>query len=436
LVIDELHKVFNMESIRGATVMNLSRKVKNVLGLGASIYSGKASSIFWIYFMFFPEAWPDWGPLEKAHKRWIEELSNEAIIEKTKIQKFGAGQSQQSKMVAARSSKLKRELPSAPPRLVKMLAPKTVHIKLKNLGIELPPLSLSGLKVALEPDHQQAYEDLMKDAIDLARKTHNASIASSYLQAALTYPIAPWMATEVGSVEAVQFPPDYICNPEKELIKFCKDEKDQGRKTIVYVTHTDIRDIVNRLIGIMDDAGISAVRMPKSLDREKIPEWLHNEAPKYDVCILQEKAVEGVDAVMFQNVIFYEVDYTVWPVQQAAGRHWRLGQTEPCKTVFMEIEKTMLHRALALVMQSMCASSQIYGDEVDAQVSKFNKGTLITEALRQEMAGADLPDMDDLYKKTHQVITEGVATDDTDGPEHKDEEPSGVAGAGFVLVRD
>ena len=434
LVIDELHKVFNMSSIRGATVMNLSRKVDNVFGLGASIYSGKASSIFWIYMMFFPEAWPEWGPLDKAYDRWISELSNEAIIEKTRIYR-GSGPSQSSKMVTVpRTVKTKKELPSAPPRLVKMLAPKTIHIKLQNLGISLPPLDLLGIKVKLDKDHYDAYKDLIDRSLSLAKHTKNRHIASSYLQAALVYPIAPWMPTEVGEIEAKLFPPDYICAPERALLDFCKAEHAQGRKTVVYVTHTDIRDIVERLITIFDtEANMSAVRMPKNIDREEIPAWLHNDAPQHDICILQEKSVEGVDAIMFQNVIFYELDYSVWPVQQAAGRHWRLGQTEPCKTVFLELEKTMLHRALALVMQGMCAASQIYGDEIEAQVSKFNKGTLIMEAMRQELEDTDLPDMDELYLRTKQVITQGVAQDDVQtGHSNEDEVDPGASGPGVI----
>jgi hypothetical protein len=206
------------------------------------------------------------------------------------------------------------------------------------------------------------------------------------------------------------FPEDYICAPERTLLKFLKDEKTDGRKTIVYVTHSDKRDLIERIITLLKMEKMTGIRLPTSLDREDIPEWLEVEAPKCDVVILNQKAIEGVDAIHFQNVFFYEVDYSLYPVPQAAGRHWRLGQTQPCKTMFLEVPKTMLYRALALSMEKLGAASTLYGDDLDAMSSKFTTGSVLTEALKQELKGTPLPNLDDAYKRAAQVITKGMGT--------------------------
>jgi hypothetical protein len=415
LVLDEVHKIMNSNSIRGETCANMSSVADNLFGLGATIYGGTASSIFWLYFMFHPEAWYEWGPLPVARAKWFDELANTAEVTKEAdpgiISPGGMG-----KMRTARPRVTKKEVPAAPPKLIKMLAERTIHVKLQNLGVEQPPLTVGSVKVKLDDEHQFQYEQFFQRAIQNAIQHKIGAFASMHLQSAITYPIAPWQERHADYDPNIKvFPESYICAPERELIRFVKEELEQKRKTIIYITHTDIRDIANRIIQILGNEGVTGVRLPKTLDRELVPEWLADEASKFDTVILNQRSVEGVDAIKFQNVFFYELDSSVYPVTQASGRHWRLGQTEPCKTVFMEVEKTLLHRILAIVMQRMAAASMVYGDDIDAHIGQYSANTVLVEAAKQEMAGAALPDLDKLFKKAADVITKGMSDDDDTG---------------------
>lgn len=410
LVIDELHKMANDSSIRSETTAELARMSAYQLGLSATIYGGTAGSLFWLYFMFFPEAWPEWGRMDQAKLLWTKELANMAKITRTDKAK-------------EKESKAKRELPAAPPRLVKMLAPKLIHVKLNDLGIAMPPLEVSGLRVKLDPEHQAEYKKMFESAVAKAQGGQGSMFASAHLQSSLTYALAPTMEYHSKHTPNIKiFPETYICAPERAVIEFIRAEVEAKRKTILYVTHTDVRDLVPRLMSIMLQSGITSVRLPKNLDREDMPVWLMDEAPKNDVVILNQKAIEGVDAIRFQSVFFYEVDYSVYPVDQAARRHWRLGQTAACKTVFLEVEGTMLFRALVLVMQRMAASSVLYGDDIETQIGKYSAHSLLTQAIKEELAGVELPDLGSLYKKAAEALTEKMAPD---SPESKKEASNG-----------
>ncbi len=400
LIVDELHEMAKDTSIRGSTTYTLSRMARQLLGLTATLYGGQASTLFWLYFMFNPDKWSDWGDMEQARALWIKELANVAKITKTDT-------------TNDKVSKTKKELPSAPPRLVKMMATSTVHVKLSDLGVAMPPLKVYGLRVALDPDHQEAYMDMFMTAVKAKQGGHGTS---AKLQSSLTYAIAPTLEYHTVHTPGIKiFPDSYICAPERALIKFVDDEKALGRKTIIYVTHTDVRDIVPRLMDVLGRSNITSVRQPKNIDREDIPSWLNNEAAQHDTVILNQRAVSGIDAVKFQNAFFYEIDYSVYPVDQAARRHWRLNQVEACKTVFLEVEKTMLFRALVLVMQRMAAASVLYGDDIEAQVGKYSAHSLITQAIKEELAGVELPDLSELYEKAAESITEHITEEQPNG---------------------
>ncbi len=418
LVIDEMHKMANDSSIRGGTVAMLANYAEYVMGLSATIYGGTASSLMWLYFMFYPEEWHNWGgSLSQARLRWIDELANTAVITKTKRINVGT----------PHETRTKKELPSAPPKLVKMLAPKTIHVKIEDLGILMPPYEILGIPVELDPDHKREYDAFFKQTLAKAQSYKGGMFASAHLQSSLTYAIAPTVDFHSDNDANVKlFPESYVCAPERALIEFVTAELENDRKTIIYVTHTDVRDIVPRIMWALDQNNVSSIRLPKSINREDIPDWLQDEAPKFDTVILNQKAVEGVDAVKFQNTFFYEVDYSVYPVEQASRRHWRLNQVRPCKTVFLEVRGTMLFRALAMVMQKMAAASVLYGDDIEAQIGKFSAHSLLTQAIKDELEDTELPDIGDLYQKAAENITKGTTNDN--GSDVHDQEPEGTPG--------
>jgi len=407
LVTDEMHKMKGVDSLRGVTWRNMMMHAENALGLTATLYGGKASTIRMIYHAFNPDTWSEWGGFKS--NRWTDELGNYAEIETYK-EDVNQQNNQKSKLQKPpKTSKTKKEIPSANPLLAKMFMPNTAHIRLEHLGVWMPELEFTGVEAPLDPDHKNEYDEFFRTLLARAQIGGNY-FAGSFLQNALTYAIAPTMDFHLtGNYSNVKiFPPDYICSPERVMRDFVIDELNDGRKSIVYVTHSDKRDIIERLRWVVEQKGATTTRLPKSLDTEDVPKWLEEEAPKSDILFLNQKAIEGVDAIHFKNVFFYEVDYSVYPVMQAAGRHWRLRQTEKCKTVFMEVPDTMLYIALGLVMQKVGAASQLYGDDLDAMSGKFTANSVLIEAMNQQLKGQVSFDRDAIYAKARQTLVKNV----------------------------
>jgi len=110
--------------------------------------------------------------------------------------------------------------------------------------------------------------------------------------------------------------------------------------------------------------------------------------------------------VEFPTSIFYEPEYSVYLIQQASRRTWRLGQTQRVKIYFAVYEGTMEHRAVAHVGKKVAAAQLLYGDDVaGALVSQAGVGgSFLEELAREVVANTDIPDLGELFVQKHQAI--------------------------------
>ena len=141
------------------------------------------------------------------------------------------------------------------------------------------------------------------------------------------------------------------------LADFCRAEKHQGRKVLVYVRQTGTRDIQDRIQHSLEDSGLRATILSGSVSPRQREEWIAKRADSLDVLICNPKLVEtGLDLVQFSSIVFAEIEYSLYTLWQALRRVWRLGQTKPVKALFSVYDGTMEAKALALIGKKMKAA--------------------------------------------------------------------------------
>ena len=163
---------------------------------------------------------------------------------------------------------------------------------------------------------------------------------------------------------------DELLPKEEWLLQFCLHEKQQGRKTIVGIEQTAVRDIQPRIMNILARHGIRVAVLPDKLKNTKREAWIAQRAPFLDVLITNPRKVEtGLDLIQFANLVVYELTTSLFTLAQFVKRVWRLGQTQAVKTYYLVYRDTMEHRMLGLMAQKVMAAALLYGDNASSAMS-------------------------------------------------------------------
>jgi hypothetical protein len=115
----------------------------------------------------------------------------------------------------------------------------------------------------------------------------------------------------------------------------------------------------------------------------------------------------GVDLVELKTLIFVEVLHSLYPMQQASRRHWRLHQTTPCRTYYLYYRNTLEERAVQQLGRKKLAANLLYGDlpedeGLEALSGEEGLGSLLRE-LALSLDEADetpVADLTDLFQQT------------------------------------
>ena len=139
----------------------------------------------------------------------------------------------------------------------------------------------------------------------------------------------------------------------------------EGRRVLVYVTHTGTRDITGRMDDILTRHGFRvAVMKADAVAPDRREAWVADRVKEgIDVLICHPRLVQtGLDLIDFQTLCWYETDYSVYVMRQASRRSWRIGQTRPVKVVFMSYRNTLQADALKLVAKKLQSSLAVEGE--------------------------------------------------------------------------
>ena len=152
---------------------------------------------------------------------------------------------------------------------------------------------------------------------------------------------------------------------ERALIDLVAAERLEGRRVLVYVTHTGTRDITGRMDDILTRHGFRvAVMKADAVAPDRREAWVADRVEEgIDVLICHPRLVQtGLDLVSFPTIAWYETDYSVYTMRQASRRSWRIGQTQPVRVVFMSYRSTLQADALKLVAKKLQSSLAVEGE--------------------------------------------------------------------------
>ena len=378
------------------------------LSLTGTLLGGYSSTIFHLLYRFSPEIRTEFGRSDEH--RWIQRYGFEEItVGKPDDHAVEDGRNSRRR----KYRKVIRERPGLVPSALFHIIGNTVFLRLADVASGLPDYEEKILVSSMDSEedatgysqrtaYNTVFEELRKE-LAAALKSGSKRLLATYLQTLLAYPDGCTRGETVfdprtGDV-IVQVPPlseEKLYPKEKALIDLVAAERLEGRRVLVYVTHTGTRDITGRMDDILTRHGFSvAVMKADAVAPNRREAWVADRVQEgIDVLICHPRLVQtGLDLIDFPTIIWDETDYSVYVVRQASRRSWRIGQTRPVKVVFMSYRNTLQADALKLVAKKMQSSLAVEGELPEDGLAAYgDDGDDMMMALARKIVSGDEED--------------------------------------------
>ena len=379
LIIDELHEEKGPDTAQGHAAAALVASCRKVVALTGTLIGGYAEHLRPLLFRLSPGSligeglgWSDATEFNERYGR---------IETRITVRSGGRGESD-NRMSRGSKSTIQSIRPGImPPLFGRHLIDKCVFLSLNEVAHNLPPLTEECVPVRMDKELALAYrhevEEPLREAVKEMLKRQDRRLLGAMLQTLLAYPDYPFGWGPIGYRKLNEFvsvavPPnlgDKTVRPkEQALIDLVRSEKANGRKVWVYVQYTDSHDVQGRLERLLRDAGFRVGVLRSSVPLGRRENWIAEHAWHLDVVVSHPRLVEtGLDLFdkagrhNFPTICFYETGYNLFTLRQASRRAWRIGQTEPCRVLYLYYEGTMQERALALMGKKLTAAQALEG---------------------------------------------------------------------------
>ena len=292
---------------------------------------GYASTLFHLLYRFSPEIRTEFGRSDEH--RWIQRYG----FEEVSIGKPDAAAVEDGRNSRRRKyRKTVRERPGLVPSALFHIIGNTVFLSLADVASGLPDYDEQILLSSMDTEEdstgysqRSAYNKVfaeLREALAEALKSGSKRLLATYLQTLLAYPDGCTRGETVfdprkGDI-IVQVPPlseDRLYPKEKALIDLVAAERLEGRRVLVYVTHTGTRDITGRMDEILTRHGFRvAVMKADAVAPDKREAWVTDRVKEgIDVMICHSRLVQtGLDLIDFQTLCWYETEFSVFQSTQ------------------------------------------------------------------------------------------------------------------------
>ena len=324
---DEVHEFKSRGSAQGIAAGILADACGKSLSLTGTLLGGYASTIFHLLYRFSPEIRTEFGRSDEH--RWIQRYGfEEHSIGKPDDDSVEDGRNSRRR----KYRKVVRERPGLVPSALFHIIGNTVFLRLADVASGLPPYEEQVLLSSMDSEedatgHSQrsaynhVFEELRKELAE-ALKSGSKRLLATYLQTLLAFPDGCTRGETVfdprsGNV-IVQVPPlseDKLYPKEKALIDLVAAERMEGRRVLVYVTHTGTRDVTERMDDILTRHGFRvAVMKADAVAPDKREAWVADKVKQgIDVLICHPRLVQtGLDLIDFPTICWYETEFSVF----------------------------------------------------------------------------------------------------------------------------
>jgi hypothetical protein len=434
LVADEVHQFRGKDSDRGRAFHHLITATRYHLGLTGTVYGGKSTSVFYLFYRLFPKVRAEF-PFH-GEKQWAAKYG---VLETRCYGTPGHRGDEGAEFGSFNATRRERvtvtEKPGVSPAILSQVVDHAIFLSLKDLGVSLPvyqeealPLTMTAaqgaqyqrLESALRAQARQ-YPSWLSNWLQWSLSRPNSAFRPEVVEKArkdedgrilevITFMELPQVVNGVTATSQEDGELLYIPNgddplpKEAWLIDFVKAEKAVGRKTLIFARQTATRDIQPRLQAVLTAHRIRADVLYSSVSTRKRERWIERHAPRLDALICNPALVEtGLDLVQFATVVFFEMTFDLYGVWQAMRRVWRLGQTQPVKVIFTSYVSTLEEYALRLMGKKMKSAQLLYGDSVGGAIVPEDGENFLTELARSVLEGQALPDLHQLFAAAGQV---------------------------------
>ena len=405
LIGDEVHEYKGRGSAQGIAAGVLADACGKSLSLSGTLMGGYSSTLFHLLYRFSPEIRTDFGRSDEH--RWIQRYGfEEHTVGKPDDDAVEDGRNSRRR----KFRKVVRERPGLVPSALFHIIGNTVFLRLADVASGLPPYEEQVMLSSMDSEedatgysqrsaYNTVYEELRLKLAE-ALKAGSKRLLATYLQTLLAYPDGCTRGETVFDPRSgeviVQVPPlseEKLYPKEKALIDMVAAERMEGRRVLVYATHTGTRDITERMDDMLTRHGFRvAVMKADAVAPERREAWVADRVKQgIDVMICHPRLVQtGLDLIDFPTLIWYETDYSVYVMRQASRRSWRIGQTRPVKVVFMSYRNTLQADALKLVAKKLQSSLAVEGELPEDGLAAYgDDGDDLMMALARKIVSGD-----------------------------------------------
>jgi len=310
---------------------------------------------------------------------------DEGVLEEVKIMKV-----ESDELSTARGGKsntrLKKKPGYSPLAVVRDLLPVAAFIRLEDLQNEVAEIAeASGGKLRLLPSYREVFLSVpmsseMKEAYTSFQNQFKSfmfemtpSGRSKTTHAMLYAPDMPDQSHEItwekeDKIYSIKY--SQVCDEsqiqpkEKEMLNLVERELGEGRRVMLFATYTNTHDVTVRMLRILQDNGINAVRLRGQVSTAEREAWINKQVEKgVQVIIANPAAVmTGLDLIHFPTLAFMQTGYSTYVLRQAARRAWRIGQQHACRVYFCCYAGTAQEMALAFMGDKQRVSLNAEGD--------------------------------------------------------------------------
>lgn len=440
-ILDEVHKYAGAGTAQSCAAHALVKASKFTMGLTGTLTNGKADSLFYLLWMLDPA---------KMVKKGFTYDSALAFS-----QQYGCVETRYSyeggdNLHNASSRGRQLGKPSTKPGISPMiyadfLLGKALNMDLSDMTKYMPPLKESVELCKLPADVLWSYNGVAEILKDAAKEKDGGGLLGKALQFCLSYPdkpygVLPIMHPRLKNYTVCKVPgyEEYseignLLDKERRITEIVNREMSEGRNVFIFANFTGkgetnvterVKQVVEHYCNLKGRVEILKAESPEAVKREA---YIHARAKAgVKVVITNAKVCEtGLDFCFEENGIFYNYPtiifmqpiYELAVMMQASRRHYRLNQTEECRTYWMAYEGTLQAAALQIMASKQVAASAIQGKFSAEGLASMAQGVDPRVLLMQKLSQGDnssreeLSSMFDVLAKNNAEDRDGADTE-------------------------